>query len=118
MFSLSKYISSLKELDDVCSEILDNISMFEDIDEFLKSLHVTSVSDLIAKILLASYATDVDVGECESCGEEVEEEEEFEVSEDVRRLADEIELNLKYSSSQLPNCMKLRKVVEGVQRKG
>lgn len=115
MFSLNKYINSLKELDDVCSEILDNISRFEDVGEFLKSLHVTSTEDLIAKILLASYATDV--GECESCGEEVEEEE-FEVSEDVRRLADEIELNLKYSSSQLPNCMKLRKVVEGVQRKG
>jgi division protein CdvB (Snf7/Vps24/ESCRT-III family) len=117
MFSLSKYISSLKELDDVCSEILDNISMFEDVSEFLKSLHVTSTGDLIAKILLASYATDVDVGECESCGEEEVEEEEFEVSEDVRRLADEIELNLKYSSSKLPNCMKLKEVVESVKRK-
>jgi len=117
MFSLDKYVSSLKELDDVCSEILDNISRFEDVSEFLKSLHVTSTGDLIAKILLASYATDVDVGECESCGEEGVEEEEFEVSEDVRRLADEIELNLKYSSSKLPNCMKLKEVVESVKRK-
>jgi hypothetical protein len=116
MFSLSRYISSLKELDDVCSEILDNISRFEDVSEFLKSLHVTSTGDLIAKILLASYA-DVDVGECESCGEEGVEEEGFEVSEDVRRLADEIELNLKYSSSKLPNCMKLKEVVESVKRK-
>jgi len=112
MSRLDEFISSISELDSICAEILGNIQLLGDVSEFLESLNVSSVSDLIAKILLASSSTE-SVSECEACESGVEEDVEF--SEDIRELSNEIEDLLR--KVKLPHCVRLKRVVEHGKRR-
>jgi hypothetical protein len=96
---LGRYVSSVEELDGVCGEILENLMSLDDPGELLEELEVTSTGDLVAKLLVAAFAL--------QGGGEVDPEE-------VARVAEEVEANIRLTPHRVPRCVELDRVVWGV----
>lgn len=96
---MSRYVSSVEELNEVCEEILNNLAELEDVDEFLEEVEASSAGDLVAKLLVAAFALQGG-GEADP--------------EDVARVAEEVEANIRLAPHRVPMCVELARVVGGV----
>jgi DNA repair ATPase RecN len=93
---LSKYVASVEELNEVCEEILNNLAELEDVDEFLEEVEANSAGELVAKLLVAAFAL--------QGGGKVD-------PEDVARVAEEVEANIRMTPHRVPMCVELARVV-------
>jgi hypothetical protein len=96
---LSRYVSSVEELNEVCEEILINLAELEDVDEFLEEIEASSTGELVAKLLVAAFALQGG-GRADP--------------EDVARIAEEVEVNIRLTPHRVPMCVELARVVGDV----